>query len=284
MLCDKQKRARSSSITITLAWQHISTITSLEENRTFFYQGRPLLEPDTHHREVFSTTTPDKPSNFGQAIKGPDQNNWIKVAYEQYYKNIAFGLPIPLFPHANLSSTTCVLQAVLSPVIKNISDNIYQYCLHHCNNGGTQLKGVGFYQSSSPILAALILRLIVAIATTHHITIGIVDVTNDFQNSLKDSYEREIIDCPPHYLSWFKFHFPNIHIQHSPDDHYAMDILHGMRGTKPSGLQCNTILNLFLYSLGFINHAIKNARYTLRTNSEKYILEVGSSTDEFLCE
>ena len=101
LIRDKQKRARSSSVTNTLARRHLSIITSLEENRAFFDQGRPLLEPEIHHHEFLSTTTPDKPSNFGQSLKGPDQVNWIKVAYAQYYKNIAFGLPIPLFPHAN---------------------------------------------------------------------------------------------------------------------------------------------------------------------------------------
>ena len=78
--------------------------------------------------------------------------------------------------------------------------------------------------------------MIFSIATTYHITIDIADVTNDFQNTLKDSYERGIIECPPHYLSWFKFHFTNIHIEHSHDDHYAMDIFHGMQGTKTSVL------------------------------------------------
>ena len=101
LIRDKQKRAISSSVTITLDQRHPSTLTSLEENRAFFDQGLPLLEPDTHHHEFLSTTTPDKPSNFGQSLNGTDQVNWIIVAYAQYYKNFAFGLPIPLFPHAN---------------------------------------------------------------------------------------------------------------------------------------------------------------------------------------
>ena len=70
LIRDKKKRARSSSVTITLACIHPSTLTSLEENRAFFDQGRPLLEPDTHYHEVFSTTTPDKTSNFGQSLEG----------------------------------------------------------------------------------------------------------------------------------------------------------------------------------------------------------------------
>ena len=242
------------------------------------------MEPDIHHHEVFYTTTPDKTSNVGQDLKGSNRVNWIKVSYAQYYKNSTFGLPITLFTHANLPSTTRVIQSVLSPVIKNISDNIYQYCLHHCTNGGTQLKGVDFDQSSSPVPAAPILLLVVAIDTTYHITIDIVHVTNAFHNALKDSFEREIIDCPPHYLSCFKFRLPNIHIEPAPDGHYVMGIFHVMQGTKPSGLQCNTILNLVLSPLGFVKHAIDHALYTLQTNSDNYVLVVGCSTDDFLCE
>ena len=51
---------------------------------------------------------------------------------------------------------------------------------------GTQLKVVDFDQSSSPVLAAPTLRLIVTIDTTYHITIDIVHVTNALHNDLKD--------------------------------------------------------------------------------------------------
>ena len=40
--------------------------------------------------------------------------------------------------------------------------------------------------------------MIIAITDTYHLTIGIADVTNDFQNTLKTSSKKEIIDCPPH--------------------------------------------------------------------------------------
>ena len=51
-------------------------------------------------------------------------------------------------------------------VIKIISDNIYQYFLHHWTAGVTEVKGVDFYQSSSQLLAAPTLCLIFVIATT----------------------------------------------------------------------------------------------------------------------
>ena len=145
------------------------------------------MEPDIHHHEVFYTTTPDKTSNVGQDLKVSNRVNWIKVSYAQYYKNSTFGLPITLFTHANLPSTTRIIQSVLSPVIKNISDNIYQYCLHHCTNGGTKLKGIESDKYIYLVIEATAFFMIITIYVAYQITIGIEDFTNDTQNTFKAS-------------------------------------------------------------------------------------------------
>ena len=149
------------------------------------------------------------------------------------------------------------------PSIKKITDNIYQYCPRHCDNGGPQLKFIYFYQSYSPFLASPTLRLIVAIDATYHLTICISDVTNAFQNTLKASSRREIIDCPPHYRTYFKFRFPTIHIEPSTYGLYGVEIYIVIQVTKTSGRQWNTIINMFLYSLIFSKHAIDHVIYTL---------------------
>ena len=118
------------------------------------------------------------------------------------------------------------------------------------------MKGIEFCQYSSPFLSAPKIRLIVAISATYHPTIGIVDVTNAFQNTLKDSSELYIIDFTPHYLSWFRSRFTNICIKPPPNGSYVIYILRGMQGTKPADQHWNTILNLLLYSLGLFKHVI----------------------------
>ena len=75
------------------------------------------------------------------------------------------------------------------------------------------MKGAGFDQYSSPFLAANTLRLIINVSAAYHITISILDVTDDFHNNLKASSKREIIDCPHHYTSWFKVRFSTICIE-----------------------------------------------------------------------
>ena len=105
-------------------------------------------------------------SNFGQALKGPDRVNWIKGVFEKYDKNSAFGLPYAPFTHANLTITTQVLRYILAPAIKNITDNIYLYFTCYCANGGPQVQGINFDQSSYPVLVEPKLHLIVAIMAT----------------------------------------------------------------------------------------------------------------------
>ena len=145
------------------------------------------------------------------------------------------------------------------------------------------MKGIEFDQYSSPVIAEPKLRLIVAIAATYYITIGIADVTNDFQNTLKASHEREIIDCPPQYTYWFKLRFHTILIEPDYNMYYGIDIWLGMKGTKAAELQWNTILNLVFSYLLFVKHIIDHDIYPLQEKTTKDFLIVGYYTDDFLC-
>ena len=84
--------------------------------------------------------------------------------------------------------------------------------------------------------------MIISIAITY---------TNELHNTLKYSSDREIIDCPFHYLSCFKFRFTTTRIELSPYIRYIIEICHYIQGTKTAGLHRNTILNLVLSSIGF---------------------------------
>ena len=58
ILWDKQKRARSSSVVISLFRRYPSALPSLDKHRAFFDQVIPLLEPNIRHHGVFSAITP----------------------------------------------------------------------------------------------------------------------------------------------------------------------------------------------------------------------------------
>ena len=110
-----------------------------------------------------------------------------------------------------------------------------------------------------------------------------MDVTNAFQNTLKSSSKKYIIDCPPHYTAWFKLRVPTIWIEPTSYGRYAIEIYRRMQGTKNYGCQWNTILNLVLSSLGFVKHVIYHALYILHKKCTNDVLIVGCSTEDFLC-
>ena len=109
LLWDEQKCAISSYVTRTLDQRRPSALTSLEEHFSLFDQVHPVLEPNRHYHEVFFTTTPEKPSTFGQTLKGPDRINWTKCAYTQYDKSISFSILTATFYCEKWPSTTCIL-------------------------------------------------------------------------------------------------------------------------------------------------------------------------------
>ena len=55
-----------------------------------------------------------------------------------------------------------------------------------------------------------------------------------------------------------------------------------MQGTKPALHQWNKIINLVLLYLGFVEHVIYHALYTLHTTSSNGVLIFGCSTEDFL--
>ena len=65
--------------------------------------------------------------------------------------------------------------------------------------------------------------MIIDISVTYHLTIGIVDVTNAFQNTIKDSSKKGMIELIPHHLYWFKFRLPTTCTENEPDGCYVIE-------------------------------------------------------------
>ena len=117
-----------------------------------------------NHHKFFSATDPVEPANFGQAINRPYQFNCIKLSFAQYYRNYSFVILMDPLPYAILTSNTCVLCSVLSPIINQVTYNLHRYFSHHCANGVPQFKGIIFGQSFSLVLNFIIFRFVIALA------------------------------------------------------------------------------------------------------------------------
>ena len=57
-----------------------------------------------------------------------------------------------------------------------------KFVARHCSNGSSQIKGIGFDQSYSPVDHADSFRINIAIVDMHRLAARILDVSNAFQN------------------------------------------------------------------------------------------------------
>ena len=94
----RKKLAGSSSVTLTLDWRHPSAITSFDKHHALLVQSHLLLETNIHHHEVFSTITPEKPSKFGQLLKGPDRVIGLSVPLHNILRTVILVSSLLPFP------------------------------------------------------------------------------------------------------------------------------------------------------------------------------------------
>ena len=78
LIQDKQNPTSTSYTNSTLYWYHTFSITTFEYHIAIFEQGLPIMYILINHHKFFSATSPGGPANFGQAMKGPYQFNFIK--------------------------------------------------------------------------------------------------------------------------------------------------------------------------------------------------------------
>ena len=71
----------------------------------------------------------------------------------------------------------------------------------------SQIKGIDFDQSYSPVAYADSFRTNIDIASMHRLTDRILDVSNAFQNT---NVPIHFVSPPPYYIDWFERSYPNI--------------------------------------------------------------------------
>ena len=131
------------------------------------------------HLEVRFPKKPPTPNNIGDALGGPQRKFWKEALFVQYDKNKNFSLLSDPIPIKSLPEGTEVLRSIIAPSIKegDCSD-AWKFVARHCANGGSQIKGIYFDQSYSPVAHADSFRINIAIAYMHGLTAIILDVSN----------------------------------------------------------------------------------------------------------
>ena len=93
---------------------------------------------------------------------------------------------------------------------KGDCSDAWKFVSHHCANRSSQIKGIGFDQSYSPVAHSDLFIINIAIADMHKLTVNILDVSNEFQNTNIPIYERFCVSPSPYYLDWLEVSYPNI--------------------------------------------------------------------------
>jgi hypothetical protein len=162
---------------------------------------------------------------------------------------------------------------------------MWQYIARHCANGAGMQKGVDYAESYAPVATACSIRIVVALAAGHNMTIGIADVKNAFQNTMLPVGQRAHLTMPPYYLQWFRRKYPMVKIEPlaSEADKYCLQSINAIQGTKPAGNQWNKILTNVLQHHKYKQNPIDHAVFVYHSSDMTQTQIICVSTDDFLC-
>ena len=152
--------------------------------------------------------------------------------FVQYDKNKNVSLLSATTPIKSLPEGTKVLRSLIAPSIKegDCSD-AWKFVARHFANGSSQIKGIDFDQSYSPVAHADSFRMNIAIESMHRLTDRILDNSNSFQNTNFHMNERVCVSPPPYYLDWFERLYPNVPLNRY-DGQFFLYCMNGIQGTN----------------------------------------------------
>ena len=197
--CHQTPRGKSK-VNINLCRRNSYKKTDLEDICSIFDQVRPIVS----HLEV---RLPDKlptPNNIGECLEVPHRQLRKEDLFVQYEKNKNAGFISATIKIKSLPEVTKFLYLLFSPSIKEYDcSDAYIFVTHHCENGISIIKGIGFYIYYSSVAHAESFRIDIAIADMHIFTDRILDVSNEFQNTDVSIHESFYVSPPPYYIYWF---------------------------------------------------------------------------------
>lgn len=271
----RQLSESTNKISLILTRRRPGKPTNYESLRAAFDQIRPVIAHSAYFNE-----RPPTPSDVGKALKGPHRHHWIQGLFAQYDKNAKVHLFTKPIPVSSIPPEKKVLKSVISLKVKPDGKNMWKFAPRHCANGAPQLQGIDFDESYAPVAGACPVRTQLAISASWNLIVGVIDVTNAFQNTILPPHKREYVTLPPYYLEWFKRRHPLITVDETKG-RLCIQACNGMQGTKPAGRNWNQALHAVLTTFGLQNVPAEQALYVLHTSD--YLLIVSVSTDDLLC-
>ena len=114
----------------------------------------------------------------------------------------------------------------------------------------------------------------------HRLTARILDVSNAFKNTNVTIHERFCVSQPPYYLDWFEISYPNVTLNRD-DGPFCIQCTNVIKGTNPSGRQCNRLLDAVVTILKYKKRTIDHAIY-INVFNDGTVSYLTVSTDDVL--
>ena len=167
--------------------------------------------------------------------------------------------PLPYQSNTSLKEKKVFRSLIASSIKEGDCSYAWKFVAYHCANGISQIKGIDFDQSYSPVAHANSFRINIVIASINRLTDRILDISNAFKNKNVPIHERVCVSTPPYYLDCFKISYPNVSINQY-DGPFCLQCMNFIQVTKPAGRQWNIILDsvvtIIKYKKSKIDHDI----------------------------
>jgi hypothetical protein len=265
------------------------TSTSLQLSRAMFDQlpsimnNRPVINsmnvPESHAHFVTAPTKPIVPKQFHQCLRSPLRLQWIAAAWNQFENNRSIVVFLAPFPRSELPSDARVFRSQLIPEVKvtNIP-TVYELKVRDVIVGTPQIQHIDYHEHYAPTIDATSIKIIIAFACRMY-TLGIIDVSNAFQNTIAPSSSRIYVSVPPTYLDWLaeteKLEFDRS-VQH------VRQMLNSNQGTKDAGNLWYHLLYGVFQEYGLQRSTVDQCLF-IKAYDDGIYLYIGVATDDFLC-
>ena len=124
----------------------------------------------------------------------------------------------------------------------------------------SQIKGIDFDQSYSPVAHADSFRINIAIVDIHRTTGRILDVSNAFKNKNVSINEIFCVSLPPYYLNRFEISHTNVPINRD-DGPFCLQCMNVIQGKELSVRQWNRLLDAVVTVLKYKKSTIYHSIY-----------------------
>ena len=123
-------------------------------------------------------------------------------------------------------------------------------------------------------------RINIVIAAKHIITDRIIDGSNVFHNTNVTIIEIFCVGPPPYYIDWFERYYPNVPLNQDVGL-FFIQCINRVQGTRPSGRQCNRLLDEVVTIIKYKKRTIDNDIY-IKVLSDVTVYYIAVSTDDVL--